>query len=130
MFYSTAFTHWYEQSVSPRPKIGSQYCCYVTDFLKRIYWRKVAVYWRFWNTPDYVHAGEITLTKSEFFRIKNIIPALDLFIKSLDEYLKAYAYVSNRFGFFQNFEELNVEDIKSAAEKLCFEYNNDVDKNL
>ena len=77
---------------------------------------------------DYGHSEEATFSQSEGFIVKCIIPALDQFIHSLDERLKAYAYISNLF--FHHFDKLSVEDIKNSADTLYIEYSNDVDNNL
>ena len=62
---------------------------------------------------DYGHTEEVTFTQSGGFIIKQIIPALDQFIHSLDERLKAYPYISNLLGF-HHFDKIcqNEEKIK------------------
>ncbi|XP_042204329.1 uncharacterized protein LOC121854007 [Homarus americanus] len=82
------------------------------------------------NPLDYGRPEEAALSQSEKFRVQNFLPAIDQFLSSLDQRLKAYEETCSLFGFLSKLESMNCNEIEAAAAKLVAQYKNDLDQTL
>ncbi|XP_042224315.1 uncharacterized protein LOC121868110 [Homarus americanus] len=82
------------------------------------------------NPLDYGRSEEAALSQSEKFRVQNFLPAIDQFLSSLDQRLKAYEETCSLFGFLSKLESMNCDEIEAAAAKLVAVYKNDLDQTL
>ena len=66
------------------------------------------------------------MTPSQRFRVEAILPVIDKFIASLRQRIAAYEQLSSLFGFLTNLEEMSVDEIDIAAQKIIEQYKDDI----
>ncbi|XP_042213159.1 uncharacterized protein LOC121860170 [Homarus americanus] len=68
------------------------------------------------NPLDYGRSEEAALSQSEKFRVQNFLPAIDQFLSSLDQRLKAYEETCSLFGFLSKLESMNCDETEALQQ--------------
>ena len=66
----------------------------------------------------------------ERFRTESFITVIDQFIQSLSDRIAAYDVICEHFGFLNHMEDMNANDLCSAAASLVSIYNTDLESSL
>lgn len=78
----------------------------------------------------YKNSSGVELNPSEKFKIDCFLPVIDQLSTSINQRLKAYEVICNRFGFFGRLYELSYKELQEAAKQLVTVYKDDLDELL
>jgi len=75
-------------------------------------------------------ANECVLSCTDRLRVNTFFPIVDQLILTLDKRTDAYMMLSNRFSFLSELgrDTANINDMRTAGEKLAVVYSNDIEE--
>ncbi|XP_066947126.1 uncharacterized protein [Macrobrachium rosenbergii] len=82
------------------------------------------------NPLDYGNAKDAQMSRKVKFCANSFLPVIDQIVQSLSDRIVAYDVVCERFGFLNRLEDMDADEINSAAASLVSFYKDDLEPGL